>query len=225
MRASALHILLAALAIASTTALLACGEEPLPRTTAAQIGGATVQRGAVDRWVVAAQGHGPRTKVFDPPRFRRCIAFARRGFRQRGATRSALPGPATLRRLCERSYRQFRLWVMRAVVGAKWIEGEARSHGISVSDTQVRRRIRRARGGARSMSLDGFRLAWAGLFPPGAKYWVGATLLAEALHAAVIRNVAPPTHADIARYYRLHRARYAIPERRDVLTHRDQEPT
>ena len=108
---------------------------------------------------------------------------------------------------------------MRAVVGASWVRGEARARGIRVTATEVRRRMNLARRGRRAV-LQGPRgvgLAWSGLFAADDPFWVRMTLLAEKLRAQVLRGAGRPSRAEIARYYRTHRARYAQPERRDVL--------
>lgn len=203
------------------TALAACGSEPLPDGTVARVGSATVERSQFERWVAVASrpASGAAAAVFDPPRFRRCALVTARALRKRVRAGTAVPGAEQLRGLCERSYRRLRARVMRAVVGASWMEGEARRRGIPVSDVEVRRRVLLARRGRApgTQSDPGFRLAWSGLFAVDQAYWVRMTLLAEKLHARVLRGAGTPSRAEVAAYYRAHRSQYALSPRRDVL--------
>lgn len=204
-----------------SAAITSCGgSDDLPKRAVARVDGTTLQRPAFERWLtVAAKRAGDAGAVFDPPRFRRCAAAAGRALRERAGSAAAVPRSGQRRALCERSYRRFRARVMRAVVGASWVRGEARARGIRVTATEVRRRMNLARRGRRAV-LQGPRgvgLAWSGLFAADDPFWVRMTLLAEKLRAQVLRGAGRPSRAEIARYYRTHRARYAQPERRDVL--------
>jgi foldase protein PrsA len=209
----------AATTLATPILLGGCGSDEFPSGTAARIGELHVKRSTLAHWnSVASRAPNADGAVFDPPLFRRCTVLTTRALRKRAGGQARVPGYTQIRGLCEQGYKQFRDRVMRAVVGASWVEGEARRLGIRVSDVEVRRRVRlvrRGRAPVRRGSSE-FRLAWTGLFPAEQPFWVRMTLLAEKLHAQVLRRADRPSRAEIDRHYQAHRARYAVPEQRDV---------
>jgi hypothetical protein len=111
----------------------------------ASVDGSLITEATLDHWVAvqAATDYEPVPKgpipagaVPDPPGFRACVAYLRRG----GATHEAPAVPRTNEELvteCETNYKTLRNHVLGILISFKWWEAEAKALGIRADEQKV----------------------------------------------------------------------------------------
>lgn len=119
---------------------------------------------------------------------------------------------------CARDWQVFRQQVLQFLVSGRWLAGEAARAGIVVTDAQVRAQFARTKAESfpEPGAFDRF-LAGSGMTLDDLLYRVRLDAISNRLRAHATAGVKRPTLAEAVAYYRRHRARYAQPERRDLL--------
>lgn len=207
----ALPLLLVAPTLAAGPAVAQDEPPPAPEVVA-QVGAEEISKAEFDDWL-ATHPSGRPVKMA-PPRYERCVA-ARRAKRAAKGWRKL--GVHALRKRCRRQHRA--LWrrhraarreVLTLLVQARWIEQEAQSQGIELSEERLdqafRKYKRRAFGTERAYRrfLHSF-----GITESSAKYAFRLDLLGKAIKRRVTSEIAPVTKRDVARFRARHRGRFA----------------
>jgi foldase protein PrsA len=116
------------------------------------------------------------------------------------------------------SPRTIRRMVMQLLIQNLWVSGEAAERGITVTDAEVDRAFRDQKRQSFGTEREFRRfLREYGYTVADLKYRVRLEILSNRLRREVVRGVPEPTEEELRAYYDDHRARFAVPERRDVL--------
>lgn len=116
------------------------------------------------------------------------------------------------------SPRTIRRMVMQLLIQNLWVGGEAAERGIAVTDAEVDREFRDQKRQSFGTEREFRRfLRRSGFSVADVKYRVRLELLSTKVRREVLRDVPEPTEEELRAYYDDHRARFAMPERRDVL--------
>ncbi len=101
------------------------------------------------------------------------------------------------------------------LISAAWLRGEVADRGLSVSDAEVERRLHEQFDGyANGRSEFENELTYGGQTIDDVKLVIKAEIAAAVLRAAVSRQAAPVTHADVVNYYTGNIARFRVPQAR-----------
>lgn len=151
-----------------------------------------------------------RAPVPAPPLYAGCVKALR--------AEPAAPSPArVLRARCARDYQRARSDAISFLVRAQWLAKEGSARGVHVSSaalrTAVSKAIRQRYDGDASFKKF---LAKTGMTRADFSLTVKVNMIADALQAQAMK-VPAVTAGQVARYYRAHRSRYAIPPRRLTL--------
>jgi foldase protein PrsA len=216
-----LRILLALGAFFVAAALLvACGssDNSVPGNAVANVDGTSITRADYEKWAeITAKGsaQGRAVVLPDPPAFTRCIATLRS--QSRPARGQPAPTNVTLRAQCRQQNDALVAQTMGTLIQNLWIEKEADSQGVSVSDADVQRQLAQTkRQSFRSEAAFQRFLKTSGMTEDDVLERVRIQALAAALTRKIQSSAASVTEAQIQSYYNRNRAQFALPERRDI---------
>jgi PPIC-type PPIASE domain len=195
------------------------GSPKRPSAVIARVGSAKITRSAfLARLKMAARSQtepGHPLIVPLPPGYRSCVVLLQAEATGFGTSPSA--SPAHLRADCARSYRQYLRSAMTELISSAWVRQGAREEGLHVSAAEDRRSVERGLttvfptpAKLRAYLTGGGETVGDMLF--GAETQLLSGKLRDKLNATVPRV----TPATIASYYAGHRARYHVPEQRDL---------
>jgi foldase protein PrsA len=206
-------------AIATAVVIGACGSD-IPGNAVAQVGDASITTAALNHWLVVANNSNqvstgiaaPPLPV--PPDFKACIAA------QRKQAASATASTSTLKTLCGQNYQALLTQVLNYLIQTIWIQGEAIDRGVSVTPAQVEKSYEQERKLSTPplttpAALKTF-LAKSGQTIDDLKWRTRLNLLVNKIEAKVQKNASKVTPAEIAGYYKAHRAQYVTPETRNL---------
>jgi foldase protein PrsA len=107
---------------------------------------------------------------------------------------------------------------MQLLISFRWVRGEAEAQGITVTRAEVRAEFReQKRGSFRTRKDYEEFLRRSGQSERDILRRVELDLLSNKLRERVTSDVAAVSDEDIERYYERNRARFKLPERRDLL--------
>jgi foldase protein PrsA len=204
----------------AVTVLAACGssDNSVPGNAVASVDGTAITRADYDKWAtITAKGsaQGRAVVIPDPPTFTRCIATLRS--QSRPARGQPAPTDVTLRAQCRQQNDALIAQTMGTLIQNIWIEKEADSQGVKVSDADVQRQLAQTkRQSFRSEAAFQRFLRTSGMTEADVLQRVRIQALAAALTRKIQTSAAPVTEAQIQSYYNRNRAQFALPERRDV---------
>jgi len=116
------------------------------------------------------------------------------------------------------SSRSLRDQVMQLLTSFQWIEGEAKEQGIKVSDAEVKKSFDQQKKQSFPKDADYQKfLKDSGQSEDDIMLQVKADLLASKIRDKVVKGKDKVTDAQIEKFYNENKARFAQPERRDLL--------
>lgn len=186
----------------------------LPCGVVAVVGDQSITVTEYEHWYGVAVRSTGSPVALDPPRFTKCIAarhetLPRNG---RGTTRKQL------KRQCAAEHRALRDQVMQLLISFRWIRGEAEARGIKATPSQVRAQFREQKRTSFPKQKDYEKfLEDSGQTEADILMRVELDLLSNKIRERVTSDVTAVSDQDIKRYYERNRARFALPERRDLL--------
>lgn len=203
-------------------ALAACGSSgnSVPSNAVASVDGTPITLSDYDRWALitvkgSAQGASTTPVVPDPPTFTRCVAQLRR--QARPVRGQPAPTDVTLRAQCRQQNDALVQQTMGTLIQNIWIEKEAQSQGISVSDAEVQRQLALTKRQSFPSEAAYQRfLKQTGMTPADVLERIRIQALAAKLTRKIQASSAPVTDAQIQSFYERDRTQFALPERRDV---------
>jgi foldase protein PrsA len=215
----AVRLTLALAALAAPAALVAgCGG--VPGNAVAEVDGEAIEKADYDHWVnVAARssGQGADAKAPKPPEYAECVA----------AKRKTTPKPAKgqpkvtddqLKTQCKQEYEQLRDQVLQLLISFEWLQGEAEEQGIKVSDEEVKKSFDQQKKQSFPKDADYQKfLKDSGQSEEDIMLQVKADLLASKIRDKVVKGKDKVSDAQIEKFYNENKARFAQPERRDLL--------
>ena len=213
---------LAALALTATAcALAACGNS-VPPSGVAKVGDSVIERSEFDHWLrtaAASQQQSPDGEprpvvVPDPPNFTRCVADRQKQPAPKGATK---PAPAQLKQQCKQEFDSLKDQVMQFLIQAEWVQQEAESRDVTVSDQEVRKQFEDQKKQAfpNDKAYRDF-LKTSGQTEQDILFRVRLDALQNKIRQKVTEDKGEVTDADVKDYYDKNRRRFAQPEQRDL---------
>jgi foldase protein PrsA len=195
------------------------GDESVPSDGVAKVGDTVVERSDFDKWLrVNARGllRGGRGAAPDPPEFSRCVAAKRRQRRPKGA---AEPNAAQLKTLCKQEYEQLKRLVMEFLIEAEWVKREADAQGVKVSKSEINRYVEAQKSQVfpNAKAYEKY-LKSSGMTEDDLRYRMTINALQQKLKAKVLSRakVKEPSAAEVRRFYRANKQRFARPEVRTL---------
>jgi foldase protein PrsA len=212
----AVRIFLALCALAVTAAVAAgCGG--VPGNAVATVDGAAIDKADFNHWLtVASKSSGTNAAVPDPPNFTKCVAEKRK----------TTPAPAKgkpkttdaqLKKQCQTEYDTLRNQVVGLLVSYKWIEGEAKAQGVSVSDAEVKKSFETQKKQNFPKEADWQKfLKTSGQSQDDIMLRVKLDLLSQKIRDKVIKGKDKVSDAQIKAFYDKNKSRFSQPETRDL---------
>jgi len=214
----AARIVLSACALIGVSATVAaCGG--VPGNAVATVDGESIDKADFTHWMnIAAKTSGqPGAAVPDPQAgYKGCIA----------AKRKATPAPAKgqpkvtdaqLKTQCEQEYKTLRDQVIQLLIQFKWIQGQADSMGIKVSDADVKKSFDQQKKQSFPKDADYQKfLKTSGQSQDDLLRRVKLDLLSNKIRDKVVKGKDQVSDAQIADFYNKNKARFAQPEKRDL---------
>jgi foldase protein PrsA len=205
-------------------ALSACGGGGgVPGNAVVKIGSDSIKTSEFDHWLkVAATSQQQQTgatgaaAIPQPPEFKACVAT-----KKKTATKPAkgqpTPTDATYKAQCKQEYDSLRDSVLQFLISSAWIEGESHDQGVKLSDTEVKKDFDKQR--TQSFPKDQDYAAFlksSGYVQEDLLYRMKVQSLSTKLRAAILKGSDKVSDAQIADYYNKNKARFSVPEKRDL---------
>jgi foldase protein PrsA len=208
--------------------LVACGGDGgVPGNAVAKIDDQSIERGTFDHWMrIAAVGSAAqsgqrqgaaKTKVPDAPEFKQCIAEKRKaaGKPAKGQPKQT---DAQLKQQCRQSYDQLRDQVLQFLIRATWLDQEAARQDVKVTDQDVQKSIDTIKKQQFPKAGDYEKyIRGVGLTNADVLFQQRSQLLEQKITQKVTKGKDKVTDAQSQAYYDKNKARFATPERRDLL--------
>jgi foldase protein PrsA len=221
------RLILSACALVGVSATVAaCGG--VPGNAVATVDGESVSKSDFSHWLtVAAKSSGQaNAAVPDPPAYDKCVA------QKRKTTPAPAKGQpkvtdAQLKTQCKTEYNQLRDQVLQLLISFKWIQGEADSMDIKVSDADVKKSFDEQKKQSFPKDADYQKfLKTSGQSQDDIMQRVKLDLLSNKIRDKVIKGKDNVSDKAVEDFYNKNKARFAQPEKRDlrvVLTKKKDE--
>ncbi len=208
--------------------LVACGGDGgVPGNAVAKIDDESIERGTFDHWMrIAAVGSAAQsgqrqgaatTKVPDAPEFEQCIAEKRKaaGKPAKGQPKQT---DAQFKQQCQQSYDQLRDQVLQFLIRATWLDKEAARQDVKVTDQDVQKSIDAIKKQQFPKAGDYEKyIRGVGLTNADVLFQQRTQLLEQKITRKVTKGKDRVTDAQSQAYYDKNKARFATPQRRDLL--------
>jgi foldase protein PrsA len=203
--------------------LAACGGDSVPGNAVVKIGSDSIKTSEFDHWLQVAAttqqqqtGATGQAQVPKPPEFTACIAT-----KKKTATKPAKgqpkPTDATYKAQCKTEYTALRDQVMQFLISSAWIEGESHDRGVKLADADVKKDFDKQRQQSFPQDKDYTAfLKSSGYVQEDLLYRIKVQSLSEKLRTKVLEGTDKVTDAQITAYYNKNKARFAVPEKRDL---------
>jgi foldase protein PrsA len=209
-------IAMAALGLLATALISGCGNS-VPANAVATVGDATIKKAEFDKWLRTAsqgQARGGQAAVPDPPTFTKCVTSLKGQPVPKGGK---APTDASLKKQCKQQYNQLKGEVMQFLIQAQWVQQEAASQDVKVSDAEVKRSFEDQKKQAfpNDKAYQKF-LKTSGMTETDILFRVKLDTLQQKLTQKVTEQQSKVTDSDVSDYYDKNKKRFAQPERRDL---------
>jgi foldase protein PrsA len=209
---------LAAAAVLSVIAS-GCGDD-VPSGAVAKIGDTVIKKEEFDHWMgAAAQGQQPpgtggEVVIPDPPEFTDCIAAKKKLPAPPGSKK---PTDAQLKDQCKQEFDALKQQVMQFLISAEWIQQEAKSRDIELTDEEVQKQFEDQKKQAFPNEKDYKQfLKTSGQTEDDLIFRVTLEALSNKVREKVIEGKGDVSDDDIQEYYDKNKERFSQPERRDL---------
>jgi foldase protein PrsA len=211
--------------VVAITALSACGGNSIPGNSVAKVGDGAVKKDDFNHWITVAakssQQQAGATATADvsipqPPDFTACVA-AKRKSAPKPAKGQPKQTDAQFKAQCEQEYNGLRDSVMQFLISSRWIQGEAKDQGVSVSQKDVDKQFATTKKQSfpKEKDFQNF-LKNSGMTLDDIKYRVMLDALSQKLRTKITKGKDQVADRQIADYYNKNKKRFAQPERRDL---------
>src|SRR3954469_3929705 len=195
----------------------ACGG--VPGNAVATVDGESINKTDFSHWMnVASKSSGQANAVVPDPEdnYAKCIA----------AKRKSTPAPAKgqpkttdaqLKTQCQQEYTQLRNQVLQLLISFKWIQGEADSMNVKVTDAEVKKSFADQKKQSFPKEADYQKfIKTSGQTEADVLQRVKLDLLSNKIRDKVTKGKDTVSDAAIADFYNKNKARFAQPEKRDL---------
>src|SRR3954462_13398923 len=204
----------ALLGVSATVA--ACGG--VPGNSVATVDGDSVSKSDFSHWLtVAAKSSGQaNAAVPDPPDYAKCVATKRKNT-PKPAKGQPNVTDAQLKTQCKQEYTQLRDQVLQLLISFKWIQGEADSMNIKVTDADVKKSFAEQKKQSFPKDADYKKfLQTSGQTQADILQRVKLDLLSNKIRDKVVKGKDNVSEQAIEDFYNKNKARFAQPEKRDL---------
>jgi foldase protein PrsA len=212
-------ISLLAAAAALPVAITGCGND-VPSGAVANIDGEIIEKEDFDHWLGAAAagtqppGAGGEVVVPDPPEYTECIAAKKK---QPVPPGSKKPTDDQLKQQCEQEFDSLKQQVMQFLISAEWIQQEAESRDIEVTDEEIQKQFEDQKNQSFPNEKDYQQfLESSGQTEEDLLFRVKLDVLSNKVREEIIEGSGDISDEDIENYYNENKERFAQPERRDL---------
>jgi foldase protein PrsA len=209
--------------------LAACGGSSIPGNSVAKVGGTSITKDDFNHWLriaaISSQGQTnpdiasgkAQAQIPDAPDFKACVA-AKAKSAPAPAKGQPKPTTAQFKQQCQTEYNGLRDQVLQFLISAQWIVGEAGDQGVKVTDAEVDKQFATTKQQSFPKEADFQKfLKSSGMQLDDLKFRVRVQALSDKLRTKVTKGKDTVTDAQVSAYYNKNKARFAQPERRDLL--------
>jgi foldase protein PrsA len=195
----------------------ACGG--VPGNAVATVDGEAIDKTEFSHWLnVAAKSSGQANAAVPDPQadYKQCVATKRK----------TTPAPAKgqpkvtdtqLKTQCKQEYDQLRNQVLQLLISFKWIQGEASTMKVSVTDAEVKKSFADQKKQSFPKDADYQKfIKTSGQTEADILQRVKLDLLSNKIRDKVVKGKDNVSDAAIADFYNKNKARFAQPEKRDL---------
>jgi foldase protein PrsA len=209
-------------ALVSAALLSSCGGTSVPSNAVAVVDGAPITKASFDHWLQVAENSMATTETAIhpplpvPPDYTACIAYEKAN-NPKPAKGQAAPTTAALKTQCEQSYTSGLQQTMPFLITADWLQGEAASQGVKVSNATVAAQLKQieAQQFPTPTALAQF-IAASGETNTDLLFRVRIDALSNDIRTKVTNGAPKVTPAQISTYYNAHKSQFGKPETRDL---------
>jgi foldase protein PrsA len=208
-----------AAAVALAVAVAGCGND-VPSGAVAKIDDTVIKTEEFNHWLGAAAkgqqppGAGGEVVIPDPPEFTDCVAAKKKQPAPPGGQK---PTDAQLKTQCEQEFDSLKQQVMQFLISAEWIQQEAESRDIEVTDEEVQKQFEDQKNQSFPNDKDYKEfLKTSGQTEEDLLFRVKLDVLSNKVRESVIEGKGDVSDEDIEKYYEDNKERFAQPERRDL---------
>jgi parvulin-like peptidyl-prolyl isomerase len=196
-----------------------CGND-VPSGAVAKVDDTVIKKEEFDHWLQAAAqgtqppGAGGEVVVPEPPDFAECIDAKKKQPVPPGTQK---PTDDQLKEQCQQEFDSLKQQVMQFLISAEWIQQEADSRDIEVSDEEVQKQFedQKKQSFPNDKQYQQF-LETSGQTEEDLLFRVKLDVLSTKVRDEIIEGVDEVTDEDIETYYNENKDRFAQPERRDL---------
>ncbi|MBA2793076.1 MAG: peptidyl-prolyl cis-trans isomerase [Thermoleophilaceae bacterium] len=193
-----------------------CGNS-IPASGVAKVGDSTITKDEFNHWLksaAAGQAQGNGAPAPDPPTYEKCVAGLKKQPTQPGAPK---PDDAALKKQCTQAYDQLRDQVMQFLIQAEWVQQEAATRGVKVSEAEVKKIFDDQKKQAFPREADYAKfLKDSGMSEADILFRLKLEQLQTKLTQKVTDGKSDPSEAEIKAFYEKNPKQFAVPESRDV---------
>ena len=215
-----LLIVLALLSAAFVLVVTGCGGG-VPSDSVATVDGTTIKKADFNHWLsIAAKqqvapGSNAQAAVPDPPSYAKCVAALQKQPAPKGQQK---PSAAALKAQCQQQYEGLKSQVMQFLIQSQWLLQEADSRKLTAKPATVQKQLddQIKQSFPKRADFDKF-LQTSGMTMNDLLFRVKVDVLTQQVRQKIVAGKDKVSDAAVAAYYNKNRARFAQPERRDLL--------
>jgi foldase protein PrsA len=215
-----LFSVLALSAVAVALLVSGCGSG-VPGDSVASVGGTPIKKTEFNHWLsVAARqsvppGSSATPPVPDPPSYKNCVAALQKQPTPKG---QKPPSVAALKAQCQQQYEGLKQQVMQFLIQSQWLLQEADSRHLTAKPAAVQKQLddQIKQSFPKRADFNKF-LQTTGMTMQDLLFRVKVDVLTQQVRQKVVQGRDKVSDAAVASYYNKNKARFAQPERRDLL--------
>jgi foldase protein PrsA len=211
----ALPVLAAALLVAG------CGGGGVPSDSVATVDGTSIKKTDFNHWLAVAArqsvppGSTATPAVPDPPNYTNCVATLQKQPVPKGQKK---PSADALKAQCEQQYNGLKTQVMQFLIQSQWLLKEADARKLTAKPAQVQQQLNDQikQSFPKRADFNKF-LKTSGMTMQDLLFRVKVDVLTQQVRQKVVAGQNKVSDAAVSSYYNKNKARFAQPERRDLL--------
>ncbi len=182
------------------------------QTIAATVEGQPITAAAVRREMLLKS---PKEPVPDPPSYPACIKNLKATPPETAGEREALDLTSVKRR-CRVDYEEQLAAALGALIHEKWLIGEAREEGVTVSPAEIKHEIDQAKKSFHAPGEYESYLKGNGLSPKQMELDSKRSIITNKLFEGIAKRERTNLAGEVLHYYETHKQQFTIPAGRDV---------
>ena len=208
------------MAVAVALVLTGCGSG-VPADSVATVGGTPIKKTDFNHWLgVAARqsvppGSTAKPAVPDPPAYKNCVATLQKQPVPKG---EKAPTAAALKAQCEQQYNALKTQVMQFLIQSQWLLQEADARHLTAKPAAVQAQLNDQikQSFPKRADFNKF-LKTSGMTMNDLLFRVKVDVLTQQVRQKIVQGKDKVSDAAVTNYYNKNKARFAQPERRDLL--------